>query len=78
MEKARRSVGGFFRTVHDIRINIYQKHTKCDGYQQKGLKALADCQIQENARNQYHQVVTPCQVKECRLMDQIRQCISYI
>ena len=56
---------------HDIRIDIYQHHTKGNGNQQKRLKSFFNCQIQEHAGNQDHHIVSPFQVVEGCLLPQI-------
>ena len=50
-----------WRLGHNIRIHIYQKHTKRDRNQQKRLISLFDCQIQEKQRHKNHQYIAPAE-----------------
>lgn len=63
---------------HDIRVNIYQEHTKCNRYKQKRFKPMLDCKIKEKTCNCDHNVVTPSQVEERSLLHEVSQCVSDI
>ena len=85
MQQAADAVFGILNTQHDIRINIYQKHTESNRYKQQRFKILGDRQIEKNARHQNHQNISPCHVEKCGLMDQvvhgchnIRHCVDLL
>ena len=73
IEQAARTVCRLLRAKHDIRINIYQQHTEGDRKQKQGFKAPGNRQIKKNAGDYDHQIVSPGQVKERCLMNQIVQ-----
>ena len=59
------------RFCDNVRIDIYQQHTEGNGNQKQWFKIVLNCQIQEDQRNQNHDVVSPCQIQECGLMQKI-------
>ena len=65
------TVGIHIGLSHNIRIDINQQHTECDGHQQQRLIIFFNCQIQEHTGNEDHYVVAPFQVQECGLVHQI-------
>ena len=56
------TVGIYVSFGHDIRIDIYQKHTKSDRYKKQRLKTFSDCQIQEDTGYKDHNVVSYTQI----------------
>ena len=65
------AVGIHIRLRHNIRIDIYQQHTKCNRHKQKGLVTFFNCQKQEYTGHDNHHVIAPFQIKECCLIYQI-------
>ena len=59
------------RLCHDIRVNVYKQHTKCDWNQQQRLKPVPDRQVQEEACHQDHHIVSPFQIQKSCLVQEI-------
>ena len=78
MKKSTYTIGHIFRICHNVRIDIYKQHTECDRNKQKRLESLLDSKVKEYAGYCDHQVIAPCQIKECCLMNQVGQCFCYI
>ncbi len=56
---------------HDVRIDIHQQHAEGYRNQEQGFELMPDSQIKEKACNRNHQIVSPGQIEECRLMNEI-------
>ncbi len=63
---------------HDVGIDVHQQHAEGYRGQKQGLEFVPDSQIEEKARNRYHQIVSPGQIEERCLMDKVIQRRTYI
>ena len=71
MKKSTYTIGHIFRVCHSVRIDIYKQHTECDRNKQKRLESFLDSKIKEYAGYCDHQVIAPCQIEECCLVNQV-------
>ena len=59
---------------HDIRIDIDEQHTECDGNQKQRFKSSGNRQIEEDAGHRYHHQIAPRHIEKRGLMNQVVQC----
>ena len=67
----RNACGIHIGTCHNIRVDIYQDHTKGDRYKKKRFKIMSDRQVKKDASDGNHQHIAPGHAGKGCLMYQI-------